>query len=72
MFHTISKNPPDKIGKIFSDQSYIGKSTTYATGREDWNVPFVSHTHTKFNVRINSEIICIILESGPITDKEAV
>ena len=50
MFHTMSENPPHRVGKIFSNQSYIGKSTTYAPGREDWNLKKISHTHSNFNV----------------------
>ena len=50
MFHTISENPPYRVGKIFSDQSYYGKSTTYATGRDEWNLPKISHMHENFTV----------------------
>jgi len=46
----MSENPPHRVGKIFSNQSYIGKSTTYAPGREDWNLKKISHTHSNFNV----------------------
>ena len=50
MFHSISQNPPHRVGKIFCDLSYIGKSTTFAPGREDWNLKKISHAHEKFNV----------------------
>ena len=50
MFHSISENPPHRVGKIFCDLSYFGKSTTFAPGREDWNLKKISHTHEKFNV----------------------
>ena len=50
MFHSISQNPPHRVGKIFCDLSYFGKSTTFAPGREDWNLKKISHAHEKFNV----------------------
>ena len=40
MFASISKNPPERIGKKFPKESYIGKSTTYSTGLAEWQVPF--------------------------------
>ena len=50
MFHSISENPPHRVGKIFCDLSYFGKSTTFAPGREDWNLKKISHNHEKFEV----------------------
>lgn len=50
MFHSMSENPPHRVGKIFSHLSYWGKSTTFAPGREDWNLPQVSDTTRKFTV----------------------
>ena len=29
MFKTMSENPPERVGKHFSEQSYYGKSTTF-------------------------------------------
>ena len=50
MFHTMSENPPYRVGKIFSEQSYYGKSTTYAPGNEAWNQPKESVTKAGFGV----------------------
>ena len=38
MFHSISENPPYRVGKIFPERSIQGKATTFAFGRPDWNV----------------------------------
>ena len=56
MFHSISENPPHRVGKIFCDLSYFGKSTTFAPGREDWNLKKISHAHEKFEVSFFSDI----------------
>ena len=50
MFHSMSENPPHRVGKIFSRLSYWGKSTTFAPGREDWNLPKISDTQRRFIV----------------------
>ena len=51
MFNSISQNPPERIGKIFCDLSFQGKSTTFAPGREDWNIPKQTATSMHFKVR---------------------
>ena len=43
MFRTITEEPPARVGKIFGTQSYYGKSTTFASGREDWQSAFDTH-----------------------------
>lgn len=50
MFHSMSENPPHRVGKIFSHLSYWGKSTTFEPGREDWNLPKISDTKRRFVV----------------------
>ena len=50
MFHSMSENPPHRVGKIFSKLSVWGKSTTFAPGREDWNLPKISDTKRRFVV----------------------
>ena len=57
MFHSISENPPHRVGKIFCDLSYFGKSTTFAPGREDWNLKKISHAHEKFEVSFLVKLI---------------
>ena len=42
MFHSMSENPPHRVGKIFPPASLHGKSTTFEPGREDWNLPHVT------------------------------
>ena len=71
MFHSISENPPHRVGKIFCDLSYFGKSTTFAPGREDWNLKKISHTHEKFNVSSFNYLnyIFCILAICPTTSK---
>jgi hypothetical protein len=53
----MSENPPHRVGKIFSRLSYWGKSTTFAPGREDWNLPKISDTHRRFVVSYLSSIL---------------
>ena len=55
MFNAISENPPHRVGKIFSEQSYIGKSTTFAPGREDWNLP--KQTRNKMDYTVSYPIL---------------
>ena len=55
MFNSISENPPHRVGKIFSQQSYIGKSTTFAPGREDWNLP--KETRNKMDFKVSKFIL---------------
>jgi hypothetical protein len=50
MFATISKNPPDKIGKKFSDLSYFGKSTTAQHGLPEWNLKMETANDRLFKV----------------------
>ena len=46
----MSDNPPHRVGKIFGKNSVQGKSTTFAPGREDWNLPKISDTKRQFVV----------------------
>lgn len=50
MFHSMSENPPHRVGKIFSHLSVWGKSTTFEPGRADWNLPKISDTQRRFVV----------------------
>ena len=50
MFRTITKNPDPRVGKIFSNASYYGKSTTFAQGREDWNTDYKTHMSKSYVV----------------------
>ena len=50
MFATITKNKPERIGKKFPKESYIGKSTTYSTGLNEWQVPYESAATRSFPV----------------------
>ena len=50
MFATISKNPPDRIGKKFSELSYFGKSTTAQHGLPEWNLPHKTANDLMFKV----------------------
>ena len=50
MFRSITEEPPPRIGKIFSEGSFHGKSTTYAPGREDWNTDYKTHMTKSFVV----------------------
>ena len=50
MFHSITTEPPARVGKIFSSASYNGKSTTYAPGRGDWQCAFDTHQMRNYTV----------------------
>lgn len=52
MFRSITEEPEPRIGKIFSKASYVGKSTTYAPGREDWNTDYKTHMSRSYSVSI--------------------
>jgi len=52
MFRSITQNPDPRVGKIFGPGSFVGKSTTFAPGRADWNTDYVTHMDRSFIVSI--------------------
>jgi hypothetical protein len=50
MFSTITKNPDPRVGKIFGPMSYVGKSTTFDSGRSDWQADYKSHMDRSYSV----------------------
>ena len=61
MFATITENPPERPGKKFNEQSTYGKSTTFAPGRDDWNLPMESEAARKYSVSLISLTIRILV-----------
>ena len=64
MFATITQNPPERVGKGFSQMSVTGKATSYFPGLPEWDVPTKSQatneqTHGEANPSQNRHRIKI-------------
>jgi len=63
MFSTITKNPDPRVGKIFGPMSYVGKSTTFDSGRPDWQADYKSHMDRSYSVSKIYNLKTITLQS---------
>ena len=48
MFSSITQNPPERVGKGFSEMSVTGKATSFFPGLPEWNIKKVSNAHQSF------------------------